>query len=233
MLQSTCKWRSSLILLQIKTISSMQSLSKHTKSISDYMMNAVMKPRRQAYFFAKTCDIRSTCATTAREILLLLEKKKNVPEQNERIKEEIWVMLDHEKLLSEYNCCILSKMTIQELLRIMLIHETKEELIRFVEEITLEMEDKYSHDLSHTTGKNKINIQALVHKHMGNGMEYLKQLHLSKKTSSRSSRSDDYFNRDDGVKKTVHDNNNMKSKYASSDYSSFYSQKSSYQDNLL
>lgn len=170
------------------TISSidMQSFLKHTKTLPEYLMNAMLKPRRQAYFFAKECDPQSNCCKTAREILLLLEKKKDNSYQNERVKEEIWTMIDHEKLLSEYKCCVLAKLTLQELLRHMIQYNSKEEFILFIEDLVLEMEKKYTYELNYhyafesypfnsDDGQNQaIDLQALTYKHMGHGMEYLK-----------------------------------------------------------
>jgi hypothetical protein len=163
----------------------MQSFLKHTKTFPEYLMNAMMKPRRQAYFFAKECDPQSNCCKTAREILLLLEKKKDSPYQNKLIKEEIWAMIDHEKLLSEYKCCTLAKLTLQELLRYMVQYKSKEEFILFIEDLVVEMEQKYTYELNYHCDmndcyegeggqRNTIDLQALTYRHMGHGMEYLR-----------------------------------------------------------
>jgi hypothetical protein len=160
----------------------MQSFLKHTKSIPELLMSAVMKPRRKAYLFAKHSDPQSNCAKTARQILSLLERKKDMTHQNELIKEEIWELLDHEKFLSEYNCCILSKMTLEELLRQMVNYKSSEDLIIFVEEMILEMEKKFGYELHphlHSQQQLGIDVQALEYKHIGNGMEYLKQVHFT------------------------------------------------------
>ena len=151
-------------------------------------MNAVMKPRRQAYLFAQHSDPQSNCAKTARQILSLLERKKDITHQNELIKEEIWELLDHEKFLSEYNCCILSKMTLQELLRQMVNYKSNEDLIVFVEEMILDMENKFSYELKphfHSQQQAGIDVQALMYKHIGNGMGYLKQVHLTNMSNDK------------------------------------------------
>ncbi len=134
-----------------------------------------IKPRFKAYYLGKKCDPQSICAKTAIAILLLMEKKKDIPEQNTLIKEEIYNMLNHEKLLTEYGCCALSRLTIQELLRLMLQNKTKEELFLFVEEIDLELEKKYSSYLQ-PFFETKLNLQALTYKHMGNGVKFLAEM---------------------------------------------------------
>jgi hypothetical protein len=142
--------------------------------------NKIIKPRVKAMYFAEKCDPQSCCAKKAREILSLLEKKKNLPDQNQRIKEELWVLLDEEKLLSNYNCCVLAKLTLEELLRLMMQNKSNEELICYVEMVMREMEEVYVMEVN----MQKIDIQALSYKHMGLGMKYLKQIHLTQKKSS-------------------------------------------------
>jgi hypothetical protein len=133
-----------------------------------------IKNRYKAMFFGKSCDPLSQCAKSARDILSLLDKKKNLPEQNELIKDEIWVILDHEKLLSNYQCSALSKLTLQELLTQMMKCKSNEELILFVEAMDSEMDQKYTSHLVHSCPP--FNLQALIHKHMGHGIEYLKEM---------------------------------------------------------
>jgi hypothetical protein len=166
----------------------MQTLKKYAPSL----MTTVVKPRFRAYYFGKECDAQSACAMKARAILLLLEKKKDLPDQNARIKEEIMVLLDHEKLLTIFKCNALAILTIRELLKLMVRCKSSEELIRFVEGIDYEIEKNYSPTLapcspyyfsSHDDQTGNINLQALVHKHMGQGMEYLKEL---RKSNTRS-----------------------------------------------
>jgi hypothetical protein len=177
----------------------MQSFLKYTKTFPEYFMNAMMKPRRQAYFFAKDCDPQSNCCKTSRKILLLLEQKQNSPYQNERIKEEIWAMIDHEKLLSEYQCCTLAKLTLQELLRYMVQFKYKEEFITFIEELVVEMEKKYTYELNYHhdmydaytdegVQRRPIDLQGLTYRHMGHGMEYLKHNSTKAKSHRRSTK---------------------------------------------
>lgn len=171
----------------------MEGLKKYSPSS---LINIVFKPRFRAYYFAKQCDVQSACAVNARSILMLLEKKKNIAEQNARIKEEIFVMLDHEKLMTQFRCNALASLTIRELLRQMLQQKSPEDLIFFVEDIAQEIERNYSptipkialyylhhdyedsRDATSSTG-GSINLQALIHKHMGQGVEYLRELHKS------------------------------------------------------
>jgi len=154
-------------------------------------MKAIMKPRSRAYFFAKECDPQSNCCNTSRKILLLLDHKQNIPYQNERIKEEIWVMLDHEKLLSEYQCCTLAKLTLQELLKYMVQYKYKEDFITFIEDLVVEMEKRYTYELNyhHDEGgeRHPIDLQGLTYRHMGHGMEYLKHNSSKAKHDFRSS----------------------------------------------
>ena len=164
-------------------INKMDSLVKFTKTLPKYAFGGIIKPRYKAIYFTKTCDSQSCCAKIARDILSLLDKKKNVPNQNERIKEEIWVMLDHEKILSEYNCCALAKLTLEEVLRQMMICKSNEELICYVERVMVEMELKYSLELA--PSYHNVDIQALIYKHKGLGMEYLERLHIAKKKDFR------------------------------------------------
>lgn len=154
----------------------MKSFLKYTSSI----VGSVMKTRYKAYYFGKPCDPQSKCALKAREIFLLLDRMKNIQEQKAPIKDELWVILDHEKLLSEHNCCVLAKLTIYELLNFMDKQKAREELFLFVEEIDLEMDKYYALEWKphYTTD---INIQALISKHLGNGIEYLRQKHESDK----------------------------------------------------
>jgi hypothetical protein len=154
-------------------------------NVSSYVLSRFMvKPRVMAVYFAKQCDPQSTCANKAREILFLLDKKRNKPDQNELIKEELWVILDHEKLLSEYNCYTLAKLTLEELIRLMMKCKSNEELICYVETIHVDMEKKYKMELHESDVKN-IDLQALVHKHMGNGMKFLEQLHNTKRDNMK------------------------------------------------
>lgn len=131
-------------------------------------------PRYKAVYFGKECDSQSQCAKTAREIVSLLEKKKNIPHQNTLIKEEIWKMLDHESLLSEFGCYALATLTLREVLRIMVKHKVAEELLVFVEEMDTEMLKIHAQK---PFGRGAPNIQALKYKHMGQGMDYLKEMH--------------------------------------------------------
>lgn len=144
------------------------------------MMCSIIKTRHRAYYFGKPCDPQSKCALKAREIFLLLDKMKNTRDQKERIMEELWVILDHEQLLSEYNCCALAKLTIYELFKSMQNCNAREELFLFVEEIDREMEKMYSLDLKPHNNRD-INLQALIFRHQGNGMEYLREKHESDK----------------------------------------------------
>ena len=159
----------------------MGSILKYTtRTLPSMLMDSVMRSRTRAYYFAENCDPQSNCAKKAREIFLLLDKMKNTPEQNERVKEEIWVILDHEKLLSEYNCSVLSQLTLKELLKLMMTCHVKEELIAFVEEIESEMKRKYTQEIAlNPHFETDVNLQALVFKHMGKGMDFLQQKYLT------------------------------------------------------
>jgi hypothetical protein len=143
-------------------------------------ISKTIKPRHKAQYFGKSCDPQSQCAKSARDIFALLGKKKDLPQQNELIREEIWVILDHEKVLSKFQCSALSKLTLQELLRLMLKCKADEELILFVEAMDAEMDSRYSPLVSHWYAP-AFNMQALIHKHMGHGMEYLKEMRNSKR----------------------------------------------------
>jgi hypothetical protein len=160
----------------------MNELLKYKSSYA--LARLMVKPRVIAVYFAKQCDPQSICANKAREILILLDKKKNIPDHNERIREELWVILDHEKLLSEYNCYALAKLTLEELLRLMMKCKSNEELLCYVESIHVDMEKKYKMEL-HESDVNNIDLQALEHKHMGNGMKFLEQLHNTKKDNMK------------------------------------------------
>ncbi len=140
------------------------------------MLSFTIQPRIKAVYFGQDCDSQSACAKTAREILLLLDKKKDIPHQNQLIKEEIWVMLDHERMLSEEHCFVLAKLTVHELLKLQVKNNSNEELIKFVEELDNEMHRRYNP----TPLNHKTNIQALKYKHMGQGMQYLKEIHIKK-----------------------------------------------------
>jgi hypothetical protein len=157
-----------------------------TKTLPSALMASVLSPRNRAYYFAESCDPLSNCAKKAIEIFLLLDKKKNIPEQNERIKEEVWVILDHEKLLTQHGCCALSQLTLQELLKYMVTCNAKEELIVFVEQMDSEMKRRYSQEITASPHiGSDINLQALVFKHMGKGMDFLEQKFLADKKKQR------------------------------------------------
>jgi hypothetical protein len=160
----------------------MDSFFKNTSS----MMGSMIKSRHRAYYFGKPCDPQSKCALKAREIFLLLDRVKNIREQKELIKEELWVILDHEKLLSEHNYCGLAKLTIYELLNFMTKQKAREEIFLFVEEIDREI-DKYYVMEWKPHYSTDINIQALISKHLGNGIEYLRQKHESDKKKKNNS----------------------------------------------
>lgn len=162
----------------------MDSLIKYTKTIPKYAFGAIVKPRYKAMYFNKSCDPQSCCAIKAREILSLLEKKRNNSNQNELIKQELWVMLDHEKIMSEYNCCALAILTLEELLRLMMNCKSNEDLICYVELIMIEMEENYTLKLA--PSYQHVDLQALIYRHKGLGMEYLQQIHLSKKKNLKS-----------------------------------------------
>lgn len=92
-------------------------------------------------------------------------------------------MLDHEKLLSNFGCCALAKLTIRELLRLMSRQKVAEELILFIEEIDIEMPKKYA---LKPIGPCPHNIQALQYKHLGQGMQYLKEMQTVTRKKSES-----------------------------------------------
>ena len=153
--------------------------------ISKFSPTLAIRPRYKALYFGQDCDLQSLCAKTAREILSLLEKKRDIPHQNKLIKEEIWKMLDHEKLLSDFGCCALAKLTIRELLRLMSRQNNNiaEELILFIEEMDIEMPKLYS---LKPMGPCPHNIQALQYKHLGQGMQYLKEMQTVTRKKSES-----------------------------------------------
>jgi hypothetical protein len=157
----------------------MNEILRYTGKMQTYAMSRVLKRRTNAMYFSVQCDPLSNCAKQAREILLLLYKKKNDVVQNERIKEELWVILDHEKLLSKYNSSVLSVLTMEEVLRLMVKGNVDETLICYAEHVMDEMDKKYCRELD----VKDINTQALILKHMGHGIELLKLQHMSKKTA--------------------------------------------------
>lgn len=122
------------------------------------------------------CDQQSACAKAAREIVVLIERKKDTADQNRLVKEEILLILDHDQLLTEYRCHALALLTLAEAHRQLLYNAGScaysassrvflEELQVFVRQHFLSPGDMEEDEL-----------KVLVPKHVGNGMKYLSEL---------------------------------------------------------
>ena len=145
------------------------------------------------------CDAQSTCAKAAREIVILIERKRNMPHQNARVKEEMLMILDHEKLLTQYQCNVLALLTLQEAMRLLLIgSSTPSDQLDFLQEIQLHIRQSYSDKPIIVVVDDGIEVEAsdhhqlpileiLIPKHVGHGMKYLEA--LKKHTCFNSSQS--------------------------------------------
>lgn len=134
------------------------------------------------------CDTQSACAKAAREIADLIERKQNSTYQNSRVKEEIMVLLDHEKLLTRFGCNALALITLQEVARILIIRlsdaSSSSERLLFLQEIQVELRQKYSDKLTSVSSSSSSEcgdaptccLEVLVPKHLGQGMKYLEAL---------------------------------------------------------
>jgi hypothetical protein len=136
------------------------------------------------------CDVQSTCAKTARDIIALIDRKQNTPQQNCRVKEEIIELLNHEKLLTHYHCNVLALLTLQEAMRLLIISSADSNQILFLQEIQLDLRQNYFEKPTpnhYSLNQNNIHmmdfdetsipiLEVLVPKHLGQGMKYLEAL---------------------------------------------------------
>jgi len=140
------------------------------------------------------CDVQSTCAKTARDIVTLIDRKQNTPQQNCRVKEEIMVLLNHEKLLTHHQCNVLALLTLQEAMRLLIISSADSNQILFLQEIQIDLRQNYYEKptLNHysfeedSVQRGGIQnsaaeletpiLEVLVPKHVGQGMKYLEAL---------------------------------------------------------
>ena len=168
----------------------MQLLIKKQYHSAIQTFNKLVRPSTGIYLWGSTsCDPQSICAKTAREILQLMERKQNTLDQNMLIKEEILVLLDHEKLLSMFNCHALAILTLQEVLRILIQskYSKNEDHVQYIEQILTDLHQNYASTPSATRHRHDIpSLKILIPRHMGDGPKYLTELWKSKKASSFS-----------------------------------------------
>jgi len=133
-----------------------------------------------APMMGEVCDRQSACAQAARQITELIARRKDTPDQNCRIKEEVWVILDHERFLTEYACPALALLTLQEAHRQMTQAKAQTNDLRFLEQIQVEVRQM------HQGSSQPPKLKARLCKHVGNGMGYLSE--MRKLTPSPASR---------------------------------------------
>ena len=145
-------------------------------------IQSLIQPRISVYFLGPSCDSQSICARRARDIVSLMDKKKNTMHQNERIKEEILALVDHEKLPTRFQCNALALLTLSEALRYLLHGKAKEEDVKFLEEILLQVQTNYhSKIIENDDFESPPSLNGLVYQHLGHGMKYLAELSKIKK----------------------------------------------------
>ena len=156
-------------------------------------MNGLLQPRVAITFWRTPCDPQSICARAARDIVSLVEKRNKTLHQNERIKEEILMIADHEKLLSVFRCNALALLTIKEALIYLVEGKASEESIQFLESIILEVQSKYTSKPTslycldeHNEDHMMPQLNILIPQHVGDGMKYLAELQKIKKVHQLS-----------------------------------------------
>ena len=158
-----------------------------------------------------TCADQSTCAKTAREIITLIERKQqDSPYQDSLVREEILALLNHEKLLTHYQCHALALLTLQEAARRLMLSpmpHTSQHLV-FLQEIQIHLRQNYfdkpvppriyswdEHARGSATSHAKADdehppiLELLVPKHIGQGMKYLEALRKHTTTQQASAAS--------------------------------------------
>jgi len=148
-------------------------------------LNTLIQPRIKIYLWGETCEPQSACAKSAREIVVLIERKKETDDQDLRIKEEIMVILDHDHLISEFRCNALALLTLSEALRLLIQCKASENKVSYLEKIVREVEGKFSTTPKTSIPEDAPNIKMLIYKHQGNGVKYLTE--IWKERNSRDS----------------------------------------------
>lgn len=143
------------------------------------------------------CDPQSTCAKVARDIVTLVARKQNTPHQNLRIRDEIMTLLDHDKLLTHFQCNVLALLTLQEAVRLLVVGASDSSQLLFLQDIQIDLRQNYSEtpvcnpcstmdyylhaappaDNNRGAEPEEVPIlDLLVPKHVGQGMKYLEAL---------------------------------------------------------
>ena len=130
------------------------------------------------------CDAQSTCAKAARDIVSLLNRKQNNTYQDMRIQEEIMALLDHEKLLTHFQCHALALLTLQEAIRLLIISDADSSQLLFLQSTQVQLRQNYSdkplipmHYYDEVEQAAMLPpLELLVPKHVGHGMKYLAAL---------------------------------------------------------
>jgi len=138
-------------------------------------LNKFMQPRVGVYLWATPCDAQSMCARAARDIVSIVERKQNIPSHNIRIKEEILSLVDHDHLLTHFQCNALALLTLKEALRYLLKGKAPEENIQFIENIILVVQTNYGPNVVENPEYDTPHLNSLTHKHLGHGMKYLQE----------------------------------------------------------
>ena len=98
------------------------------------------------------------------------------------------VILDHNKLLTEFQCNALALLTLQEAMRLLVIGRAASEQLLFLHEVQLALRQNYSEKPvlndtttmgSHYDEKEDVEapiLEILIPKHVGQGMKYLEAL---------------------------------------------------------
>ena len=118
------------------------------------------------------------------------------------------VILDHEKLLTQFQCHALALLTLQEAVRLLIVGGADSSQVGFLQSIQIELRQNYldkplptpptsthpyyyveeEEDNNNTTTPPPI-LELLVPKHIGQGMKYLEALKKHAATSSTSNSS--------------------------------------------
>jgi hypothetical protein len=143
-------------------------------STSKKALGRLVKPRMLAAWGPR-CDTNSLCARTARDIVSLVQRKRSdQSHQDERIREEILAILDHDKLLTDFQCNALALLTLNEALRLLLLQQSEEGAIAYVERIHMEIQDAYRSEIANGVDQS-CTMPMRIHKHLGHGIKYLEE----------------------------------------------------------
>ena len=146
------------------------------RSSCNAIVARLLQPRFTVLLWGQSCDPQSACARAARDIFLLVDRKKNTPDQDERIKEEILQLLDHDRLLTDHHCHALAVLTLHEALRLSLRSKLSEDKLLYLEGILAWVKERYSTEPRNKDPEDAPHLHVLVPRHLGHGVQYLKAL---------------------------------------------------------